>query len=513
MSTTLLPFLYQTRTLQRLSRAGISTPAFRAYLHSSTTRRDWRRESRPRNQNSGQFELRPKEEHIPFELPDDFVPLPPKPARDFDSHLLGEDGRLTTITPSEKEKFKAIFEEIAAKGGPTLQREFLPEHAYPPAAETETIEATEAAAETSEESLEDTADTDIPFETTSKEPESASFSETINVIIQDAAETQVRSRRHLQQPYAAGHPLHQTTAASEWEKALLRFPPSLRKAARRALGIIEADKQTERQPIPGAVPEGLGLGESKRVAAQIDLLLDPLAKSVQHEALRRAERNRVEALMDGAKTDFELWDILEKEVFSLVKKLGLDNTDEPLWRIKKGKGRARKTAEVPAQDPEDEKKLPMHIYGPLYPTYLLNALRRLDAQFTRPSPLTFSILPRIKELGPASYVLGVSTPFYNELARLKWYRYGDPNSVFNLFEEMRAAGLYCDQESLSVLYSIETSMDQMNRGEHGPFLKELVTLPEWEYALKPRCRHWYLTITMQLRELGSMTMRREEAQL
>ncbi|KAK3994411.1 hypothetical protein QBC44DRAFT_236193 [Cladorrhinum sp. PSN332] len=475
MSTTLLPFLYQTRTLQRLSRAGISTPAFRAYLHSTSIRPDYRRDNRPKQ----------REEHIPFELPDDFVPVPPKEPKDPNAHLLAEDGRLTTITPSEKERFKAIFEEIAAKGGPTLQGEFLPQHSFPPAAESESEQA-----ETSE-SLDATAEAAATSEPTVTDPAPASFSETINVIIQDAAETQVRSRRHLQQPYDAGHPLQQTTAASEWEKALLRFPPSLRKAARRALGIIEADKQTERQPIPGAVPEGLGLGESKRVAAQIDLLLDPLAKSVQHEALRRAERNRVETLMNEAKNDFELWDILETEVFSLVKKLGLDNTDPPPPPPKKMRGR-----------PSRKLELPMHIYGPLYPTYLLNALRRLDTQFARPSPLTFSILPRIKELGPASYVLGVSTPFYNELARLKWYRYGDPNGVFNLFEEMRAAGLYCDQESLAIVHSIETSMSQMGRGESGPFLEELITLPEWEYALKPRCRHWHITITFQMRELG-----------
>ncbi|KAK4160513.1 hypothetical protein QBC43DRAFT_245462 [Cladorrhinum sp. PSN259] len=477
MSTTLLPFLYQTRTLQRLSRAGISTPAFRAYLHSSPIRRDYpsRRPAVPRE----------REEHIPFELPDDFVPLPPKQRPDPESFLLGEDGQKTTITPSEKEKFKAIFDEIAAKGGPTLEGEFLPQHSYPPPTEAgpaNTVESPDAAAETGAQSPAPPTD-----------PALASFNETINVIIQDAAETQVRSRRHLQQPYDTGHPIQQTTAASEWEKALLRFPPSLRKAARRALGIIEADKQTERQPIPGAVPEGLGLGESKRVAAQIDLLLDPLAKSVQHEALRRAERNRVETLMDEAKTDFELWDVLEKEVFSLVKKLGLDNTDQPAPISKKTRGRPRQV-ELP--------KLPMHIYGPLYPTYLLNALRRLDSQFARPSPLTFSILPRIKELGPASYVLGVSTPFYNELARLKWYRYGDPNGVFNLFEEMRAAGLYCDQESLGLVKSIEAWMQEANRGINGPFAKELVSLPEWEHALKPRCRHWHITITLQLRELG-----------
>ncbi|KAI0999233.1 hypothetical protein K3495_g8966 [Podosphaera aphanis] len=43
------------------------------------------------------------------------------------------------------------------------------------------------------------------------------------------------------------------------------------------------------------------------------------------EAIREVERDRVERLMRAAKTDFELWKVLEAEVFSLIQKLGLED--------------------------------------------------------------------------------------------------------------------------------------------------------------------------------------------
>lgn len=136
----------------------------------------------------------------------------------------------------------------------------------------------------------------------------------------------------------------------------------------------------------------------------------------------------------------------------------------------------------------------MHIYGPLYPSYLLLALRLLDTQFARSSPLALHLLARVKELGVASYVLGVSTPFYNELARILWHRRGDPTAVFNLLEEMRVAGLYCDESTRDVVDSIDAFLQSVRQGQNGPFLGELATLPEFEFAVVPRVRHWLKTI-------------------
>jgi hypothetical protein len=250
-----------------------------------------------------------------------------------------------------------------------------------------------------------------------------------------------------------------------------------------ALGTVEEGKAAERAGNANTVPEESMSGD-KRTAAQIDLALDPLSKDVQNEALRREERNRVDAKMRAAKNDFELWDVLEAEVFPLVHKFGLDEDASKTESSSKRGGKRKR----------DKSQLPLHIYGPLYPAYLLNALALFDTQFARSSPLALHILPRVKELGPASYVLGVSTPFYNELARVLWNRYGDPTAVFNLLEEMRVVGLYCDEGTRQVVLQIEQFLASVGQGHWGPFLRELASLPEYEFAVLPRIRHWMTTI-------------------
>jgi hypothetical protein len=395
-----------------------------------------------------------------------------------------DSGLRSTITPSERDTFSRIFEEIAARNnarplsaGPSAPQstdDFMTSSSFEPGA---------AIPPTPSSRITDFDD----FGVRTEEPSPSSIRNTINIIVQDAAEVHTNRRRQMQKPFDPLHPLEQVSAASEWEKALMRFPPSLRQAAQMALGVIQEDREADRSAPPSTIPEEQ-MNDEKRLSAQIDFVLDPLSKSVQNEVLRRDERTRVEGKMREAKTDFELWDILEEEVFPMVKKLGLEDDIENSTTSKRKRSKKR------------DSKFPMHIYGPLYPSHLLTALRLLDTKFSRSSPLALQILPRVKELGLASYVLGVSTPFYNEMARILWQRYGDPTAVFNLLEEMRIAGLYCDENTRGVVHSIEGFLGKVVQGKWGPFLREMVSLPEYEFKVLPRVRHWLTTINMQIYE-------------
>ncbi|KAK4185652.1 hypothetical protein QBC35DRAFT_298404 [Podospora australis] len=491
MSTTLLPFLYQTRTLQLLSRTGVSTPAF-ARFYGQYDRRANNRKPQPKkaprypvHEYDPEFD-KVSTESIPFELPEGYERPPPREI----SHLFTSEGDRTTITPTEKEAFKAIFEELEEK----RERSAQPEDLAKIGVDT-VLEPATASTVPIRRVAPDPAKINWP-------PEEPSVEDRINIIIQDAAESQEKSRRHLHEPYPGGHPLSQTRKAKEWDKALLRFPPSLRNAARRALGVIDDAKDSEKV-VPLSAPTDLFQSPTQqRLSAEIDFALNPLAKSVEHEALRRAEQKRIEELMEAAKTDFELWDVMEKEVFPLVDRLGLSPKSRSA-PVEKKKGRKGKESATAAEI-DDHKKadLPMHIYGPLFPRLLLSALRMLDQNFTHPSPLALNVLPRIKETGHAGYVLGASTSFYNALARIEWYRYGNPANVFNLFEEMRHAGLLCDLESKGIQESIEQWFwkARWDKTARNPFLREILSLPEWEFALAPRIQHWATTITLQLQE-------------
>ncbi|KAI5859976.1 hypothetical protein GGS23DRAFT_257260 [Durotheca rogersii] len=163
-------------------------------------------------------------------------------------------------------------------------------------------------------------------------------------------------------------------------------------------------------------------------------------------------------------------------------------------------------SEAPQPEIEDEvqnQKISLYVYGPLYPAYLLLGLRRLDTAFRVPSPLAFSVLPRVKDLGLESYVLGVSTPFYNELLQIHWNRRGDLPGVLDLLEEMRRCGIYFDEQTASILNQIDNDISSL--GEKGwknkaSFIGALAKTPELDDMMQGRIRHWHRAVDLSIKE-------------
>jgi len=412
MSTTLIPLLYQTRTLQRLPISIFKPLALRHLTQSASSRA--RQSARP-----WQSQKRSGPDAIPFELPDDVK---------VTEEEVGEppeiEGGRTTITPTERDAFEQIFQEIAARGNGRRSR-----FGAQPGKRRERTSAHPA-----------------------------------NVIIQDAA----RDFTTPQEP---------SFTATDRAEAMQRFPPSLRRAAMLAFGLKS----------PGEHDEARNRGVTAEAESQEDedASIESSALSLRNIELRHQEQGRVESRMSGAKTDFELWDIIEEEVFSMVEKLGIDSGQRSK---RKARRHSRKTTA-----PSENEELGMDVYGPLYPSLLLSGLHRLDEAFARPSPLALAMLPRIKQLGLASYVLGATTPFYNSLMAILWHRYHNVAAVISLWDEMHHAGLSYDQASLRTLEQAQQSLEQYD----GPFQEMLMTA-EFEPAVQlriQRCQTQEITET------------------
>ncbi|ROW02490.1 hypothetical protein VMCG_06065 [Cytospora schulzeri] len=483
MSSTLTPFLYQTRTLYRLAGTGYTVPTYLARSLHTTPRRNARR---------------PKDltrDPIPFELPPELAYHNPDPA---DETEIKQD----TITPTERQAFKRIFEEIASRGASpaTLKKEGKED-------EAKILDGPGFL-----QALQQDGNFDV------------------NTIMQDAAETYTHTEPGIRglDPLS---PLESTYSASERERALLRFPSSLRRAARFAFGSIESARDME-ITTEGGSKEGLAYEDGKQQEVNEDPVeavqsKGRLARTVELEAQRREERLRVLAMMEAAQTDFELWDIMETEVFPLVEKLGIAEIPQgptvvapkPVVKSKAKRGRKKKLVDAEAEPeveiihevpqaqelpdfPEPPKAtLSMDIYGPIYPLLVLDGLRLLDTKFSRSSPLLFSLLPRVKQLGLASYVLGVSTSFYNRLMAVMWRRYGDAAGVMALLEEMRHAGLYFDENTASIVHGIEAVFTgHAARGDYGTFPKKLMRMPEYEPIVAMRLSHWSSQISRSIKE-------------
>ncbi|KAG4433355.1 hypothetical protein IFR05_011161 [Cadophora sp. M221] len=269
----------------------------------------------------------------------------------------------------------------------------------------------------------------------------------------------------------------QPRSRQDMEAALEKYPPPLRAAAATAMGYIEDEMEVE------------------KTRSNQSALLD----MKELEALRAPERIRVEGLMKAASTDFELMEIMEKEVFSLILKLGLDggsqNGADPkaisalkskrskgskkaLKARKNGMGAPSESRTANSESPDDGVS-PLALYGPLYPSFLLLGLRLLDRSFAKPSPLSLSILPKIKSLGHISHILGGSTQFYNELLRIYRYRYDDFRGMLELLATMERSALEFDEDTLSIVRDVSKLQLSIHRGEKGQTMQALWAMPEF----------------------------------
>ncbi|EFY86988.1 hypothetical protein J3458_016163 [Metarhizium acridum] len=447
MSSTLMPFLYQTKTLKRAIRAQPVTQFLRL-AHAP-----------PR------YKFRRRDNSIPFEWDHD-TPY---------EEMANAPGQQSTITPSEAEIFKGIFDEIAQGKMPVAKKRAPPS------------EGTQIQSENSEEPKRGMA----------------------RSIVEQARVMEFR------------------------EKFLGRYPQSLRNAAQVALGLYELE------PSDSLASQMVELEEADQAK---------WAERARYERARVEERERVDGLMKACTTDGELWAVMEKEVFSLPAKLGIaqrkavkakskkvkdtkksatntdgENTMEPT-RITDSKqtGEAAKETERKAkgetagntkpkareestrntkpkrtgksaaagkptmQPTADEEKRVMDVHGPLYPYFINTAMGLFDSAFARPSDYAFQILPRVKELGLPSYVLGVSTPFYTRLARMHWNRFGDASSALDVLQEMNSAGLYADKDVHDLLITIRDHLHGCTWGAQGPFVMGMMEAPPYDGMLTQR---------------------------
>lgn len=269
-----------------------------------------------------------------------------------------------------------------------------------------------------------------------------------------------------------------TKTQEELRADVNQYPLPLRAAAARAIGLV-----TDRSVQPPEV----------ELTTNVD----------EWEQIRKPERERVEALMRAAETDVDLWRVMEQEVFSLVERLGLG--DKPVKKppAKKKKGKSSENAsqdENEMMNSSTATSLDLTTYGPLYPSHLLLGLRLLDRSFTKPSPLVLNILPRIKSLGIISHVLGASTSLYNELLRIYGSRYDNFQGALKLLEEMEQGGLDFDAETLSIVHEINGMQFRAVRGDKGPVVQALWSLPEFAPG---KFRVWRERIRVAMEDRGS----------
>lgn len=157
--------------------------------------------------------------------------------------------------------------------------------------------------------------------------------------------------------------------------------------------------------------------------------------------------------------DLAVWHALEKDVFPLVTLL--QSQRFPLSMDPSQRSLSSLPADLlPSSISSAPLDIPLFpLITILYPAATLLALRTYTAHFPA-SQLALSLLPKIRSLGPVSYLLAANTHFYNTLMYLQWAVYSDVNAINLLLNEMKRNGAEFDQASLNLVEGIIREREQ-----------------------------------------------------
>lgn len=117
-----------------------------------------------------------------------------------------------------------------------------------------------------------------------------------------------------------------------------------------------------------------------------------------------------------------------------------------------------------------EKNTTFSILRSNYSHYLLSALRLLR----RHHPTSFFalyLLPTMKRLGPISYVLGASTGLYNEILFLKWTQFSDLHGMADVMQEMKNQGIETNEVTMFIIRKLKQKRAHGLLGRFGPVVK------------------------------------------
>lgn len=234
--------------------------------------------------------------------------------------------------------------------------------------------------------------------------------------------------------------------------------------------VAEINKQKETESLPRSEPQKseqavrdlsrYPVSLRSKANAAIQPKQDARAKKVKgrtaetqiglQQPTPEAEAIRVEELMRSAGTDAELWDVLETEVFSVIRQLELDGPSP---------SESKQMNSKPNQQPSSG----LAVIGPNYPSFLLMAVRQFRQEFPS-STLALAVLPEVKALGRSSYALGASTPLYNELITIAWLNYADFHEIDYLLHDMDRGGIEFDGNTLDLIASILVEQQKARGG-------------------------------------------------
>lgn len=108
---------------------------------------------------------------------------------------------------------------------------------------------------------------------------------------------------------------------------------------------------------------------------------------------------------------------------------------------------------TPLPSTASPRSLALNLITRLYPACTLLALRLFATHFPT-SPYTSTLIPRLRALGPASYVLAANIHLYNTLLSVRWKSHSSLREIASLLAEMERGGVEFDRGTHAFLAAI-----------------------------------------------------------
>lgn len=229
----------------------------------------------------------------------------------------------------------------------------------------------------------------------------------------------------------------------------------------------------------------------------------------------------ISSRLKGASTDVELWRILDTAVFAHVRAIDTEGKkveaeqvvqldeigrvqEDRAMKVAQTRARAKRDSlrnkRFPGEEPtrikhnevadeehvacsstassavsttpkEKQELMDLPILRRVYPAALLLAVRILSR--SNHTPYIASLLPTIRSLHPYSLILGASTALYNELLRYTWRTSSSLASVLALLQDMSKLELTMDSRTWEILEQITLYRYRALRGDFGQGLRAM----------------------------------------
>ncbi|KAF2862233.1 hypothetical protein K470DRAFT_293705 [Piedraia hortae CBS 480.64] len=173
------------------------------------------------------------------------------------------------------------------------------------------------------------------------------------------------------------------------------------------------------------------------------------------------ELERINSILDGAKTDTQLWHLLHQHVLHPARALKLDPPTSPNPSLK----------ERHPKEPSPSPHLPTNL-----PHHLLHFTHLMQSNFPR-SILPLSLLPTLKTYGPSIFALGASTALYNaHMAQLYAKHPYNLRLIIDVLVEMERSVYEFDAETVGLLDGVLRDFRGFRAGREGPAARVMVEM-------------------------------------